>query len=116
MQALPLISTALTAFGAYGEYKAGKEAKKESDARSDQEIYDERNRTNAEQAERRARAAASGIQLSGSPALFMNEAKKKDNERLNYMKRVGGKKADYLESTGTAGAIGSLSKIPSYWA
>ena len=112
----PFIGTAATVYGAYSSYQAGKDAEKEADLMTDAQMSDERNRTAAEQAERRARLAASGVQSSGSPALFMGQAKKQDDLRLNYMKRTGDAKADYLSSTGKANAIGSLAKIPSYWA
>jgi len=112
---LGVISTGLTAFGAYNEYKAGKEASKEADLMTEAQMSDEMNRTKAEQAERRARLAASGVQSTGSSALFMNEAKKQDSKRLNYMKRTGDARSDYLEQQGKAGAIGSLAKIPGYW-
>lgn len=112
---IAIASTVVTGYGAYNEYQAGKDAKKESELRSGMEISDERNRTAAEQAERRARAAASGIQSSGSSALYMSEAKKQDDKRLDYMRRTGNAQSDYLASSGKAGAIGSLSKIPGYW-
>jgi len=112
----PYLGTAATVYGAYNSYQAGKDASKEAELLTDQQMYDERNRTNAEQAERRARAAASGIQMAGSPSLFMGQAKKQDDTRLNYMKRTGDVKSDYLASQGKAEAIGSLAKIPSYWA
>ncbi len=115
MQALPIISTALTAYGAYSQYKAGKEAEKEAELRTEAEMADEANRSRAEQAERRARIAASGIQATGSPAMFMKEAERQDQRRLSWMKRTGGARADYLRSQGTAGAVGSLAKIPGYW-
>ncbi len=110
-----IASTALSGFGAYNQYEAGKDASKEAQALTAQQMGDERNRSAAEQAERRARAAASGIQFTGSSKLFMDQAKKQDASRLNWMKKTGDARADSLESQGTAGALGSLSNIPGYW-
>jgi len=110
-----VVSTALTGFGAYQQYEAGKDAEDEAKSLTRQQLSDERNKTAAEQAERRARVAASGVQATGSPAMFMKGAKKQDDERINWMKRAGGKRADSLRSQGTAAAVGSLAKIPGYW-
>lgn len=111
----PFVGTAATLYGAYSQYEAGKDAEKEAKYRTEAEMADERNRTRAEQAERRARLAASGVQTSGSPTLFMQQAKKQDDERLRWMKRTGKTRADYLRSEGTTGAVSSLAKIPGYW-
>ena len=111
----PYIGTAATVYGAYQTYQGGKDAAAQAKAQTKMEMADERNRTAAEQAERRARAAASGIQSTGSSALFMDAAKKQDDQRLKLMKRAGSAKEDYLKSAGTADSISSLSKIPGYW-
>lgn len=111
----PYVGTAATLYGAYSSYEAGKDASKEAKMLSEQQMADERNRSRAEQAERRARAAASGIQLSGSTEDYMQAAKRQDEQRLLWMKRTGKAKADYLKSQGKSDAIGSLSNIPGYW-
>lgn len=112
---ITIASTALTAFGAYSQYEAGKDAEAEAKALSKQQMADERNRANAEMAKRRARLAASRVQPSGSPSLFMKEAKKQDDERLGWMKRTGKARADSLRSQGNAAAVSSLARIPGYW-
>ncbi len=112
---MAIVSTAATAFGAYQTYQGGKDAAAQAKAQTRMEMADERNRTAAEQAERRARAAASGIQSGGSSALFMDSAKKQDDQRLRYMKKAGKAKQDYLKSSGQSDAIGGLAKIPGYW-
>lgn len=111
----PIISTALTAFGAVQQYRAGKDAEREAEMLSEQQRADERNRARAEQAERRARAAASGIQLTGSSAQFMEAAERQDKKRLDWMKRTGKARAKGLRKQGEAGAVGSLARIPGYW-
>lgn len=113
--AAPYVGTAATLFGAYNQYEAGKEAEKEAQMLTDQQVRDERLRSDAEQAERRARAAASGIQPSGSSQLFMQTAAEQDDQRLKWMRRTGNVRADALKSQGRAGAFGTLSRIPGYW-
>ncbi len=111
-----LASTAMTAYSAYSTYEAGQASADEAKKLSQQQMYDERNRAAAQQAERRARAAASGIQSgTGSSMMFRKGAKAKDDERLNWMKRTGTARADAYKEQGKAGAIGQLAKIPGYW-
>lgn len=114
--AAPYVGTAASLIGAYQSYKGGQESAEAAREQYKAEMYDEKNRARAEMAERRARLAASGVQGTGSPAMFLEAAEKQDKKRLNYMKRAGKAKADAYETEGTAGVVGSLAKIPGYWA
>ncbi len=113
---LGVISTGLTAFGAYNEYQAGKDAEKAQDKETAENMRRASAEDKASMAETRARIAASGLQTTGSSALFLKEKKKEDARQLNWMKKAGDYKGDALRSQGTSGAISSLAKIPGYWA
>ena len=115
MEPVTLISTALTAFGAYGQYQAGKDAEKAADKETAENIRRASAEDKAKLAENRARIAASGVQLSGSPSLYLNEMEKENKRQTGWMKRAGDSQADALSSAGKTAAIGSLSKIPGYW-
>ena len=112
---LSIISTGLTAYGAYNEYQAGKDAEKAQDKETAEDMRRAAAEDKASMAETRARIAASGVQTTGSPGLYLKEKGKEDSRQLDWMKKAGDYKGEALRDQGTSGAIGSLAKIPGYW-
>jgi len=110
-----VVSTALTGFGAYQQYEAGKDAEKAADKETTENIRRADAEDRAKLAETRARIAASGVQTTGSPALYMKGMENEQRKQKGWMKKAGDYRADALRSAGTADAVGSLAKIPGYW-
>lgn len=114
--AAPYLAAGATAYSAYSSYQAGKDAEKAQDKETAENMRRAAAEDRASMAETRARIAASGVQTTGSSALYLKEKGKEDSRQLNWMKKAGDYRGDALRAEGTSSAISSLSKIPGYWA
>ena len=108
-------STAMSGFSAYSQYEAGKDAAKMADKETAENIRRANAEDRAKNAENRARLAASGVQSTGSPGLFLKEQQDEQSRQKKWMKKAGDYRADALKDQGTSSALGSLAQIPGYW-
>jgi hypothetical protein len=116
-------------FGAVSQYKAGKDAKKASRRNAERirkEAAEKRRRESRSQKQKqstlRARAAASGIKISGSTKNFLDDYINEDEKQLSWMTSAAESNADMMKKAGKAakknaslGAYGSFFSAASQW-
>ena len=108
-------ATGASLYGAYSSYEAGQDAAKMADKETAENIRRANAEDRAKNAENRARIAASGVQFTGSPGLFLKEQQDEQSRQKSWMKKAGDYRADALKDEGTSSAVGKLAKIPGYW-
>ncbi len=80
----------------------------------------------AAESQSRARAAASGVTLSGSTSEYLSEQQKANAERIKWLRKSGSSRASITEregamtasatrAQGTAKLVGSVGSAYSYW-
>lgn len=100
MSWLSWVGMAASGYNAYSQYQSGKQAEDIANMNASnmrRETEEEARRLERQQkmnqASMRARAAASGIKLDGSSALYIDEQKKEDKRQLDWMKEAGENRA-----------------------
>ena len=116
-------------FGAAQQYEHGKSLKRSADRNADrvaEENEESKRRSRREQRQRqsqlRARAAASGIKLSGSTKTFLDDQVNEDERQLSWLDRSGKSQESILRKQGKDdkknaqyGAYGSFFKTAGSW-
>ena len=116
-------------FGASQQYKAGKDAKKAARRNAERirkEAAEKRRRESRSQKQKqstlRARAAASGIKISGSTKNFLDDYINEDEKQLSWMSNAAESQASIMKKQGKAakknaslGAYGSFFSAASNW-
>lgn len=110
-----VVGTGVSLFGAYNQYEAGRDAAKLAKDESNEQIRRQQAQDRARLAESRARAAASGINLSGSTSDYLSAMEREQGRELNWLRKSGKARAEAFKDEGASSALGGLTKAAGYW-
>ena len=106
--ALPIIAVGLSAFGVAQQISAGNKADRLAAANAklqEQQAAEEARRLKKEQerteAAARAKAAAGGIEVGGSQAMFLSDMKAEHGKELAWLKKSGASRASATRQGGS---------------
>ena len=102
-----VISALTTAYGAYQQYQSADDAKDIADKNAKMakmETDEQAKRLEKQQSRQRsgalARAAASGVDIEGTPAAYLEELEDVQQEELDWLRKTGYRRAAVLKEQG----------------